>query len=134
MMIFRNLIVNTKFFLIWSHLLTLVEVKQNLFLHSNHSNHSNHSIDVPKKANPRVLEPLLKIGKLLSESEYNEQITPSVVKWFANPDRNLRMNLLQNMDFFVEHLNQNVIENQIFPHIVFKKKKTVMCDLTPRSK
>lgn len=70
-------------------------------------------------ASSKVLAPLLKIGSSeLNSAEYAEMITPSVVKWFANPDRALRTNLLQNLEAFINHLSPNLINDQIFPNIV----------------
>lgn len=68
-------------------------------------------------ANSTVLGPLLKIGKHLSAEEYAAQVTPSVIKWFATNDRALRMNLLQNLDQFIDHLTPAMVSDQIFPHV-----------------
>eukprot|EP01094_Clydonella_sp_ATCC50884_P026949 TRINITY_DN7548_c0_g1_i2.p1 TRINITY_DN7548_c0_g1~~TRINITY_DN7548_c0_g1_i2.p1 ORF type:complete len:509 (+),score=105.95 TRINITY_DN7548_c0_g1_i2:215-1741(+) len=69
-------------------------------------------------ANSRVLAPLLKIGTKLNEEEYAAHVTPSVVRWFANPDRTLRINLLQNIPAFAVHLSKQLVDTQILPHVV----------------
>ena len=86
-------------------------------------------------ANSRVLGPLLKIGKYLTSDEYNVQITPSVIKWFASPDRSLRINLLQNLEYFVEHLSPSLINDQIFPNVAngFLDQSPALRDLTVKS-
>ena len=68
-------------------------------------------------ANSKVLGPILKIGTLLTPEEYSEHVTPSVAKWFESPDRNLRVNLLQNLSSFADHLPRDLINSKIFPHI-----------------
>lgn len=56
-------------------------------------------------ANSSVLNPVLQIGKDLSTEEYNQKITPSIVKWFSSPERAMRVNLLQNLESFIEHIS-----------------------------
>lgn len=65
----------------------------------------------------KVLAPILKIGTLLSDEEYTESVTPSVAKWFESPDRNLRLNLLQNLSSFANHLPKDLINSKIYPLI-----------------
>jgi SCY1-like protein 1 len=52
-------------------------------------------------ANFRVLGPILEIGEAMSEDEYKRLVGPSVVKWFASPDRSLRRNLLEHLPAIV---------------------------------
>lgn len=68
-------------------------------------------------AGSSVLAPMLKIGKHLDGEEYQKKIVPCVVKLFSSPDRSTRVNLLQQIEFFIEHLSQDVVNNQIFPNI-----------------
>lgn len=68
-------------------------------------------------ANAKVLQPVLKIGSMLTPEEYLTLIIPSVIKWFSSTDRALRANLLQSLGSFVEHLSASVIDEQIFPHV-----------------
>lgn len=62
--------------------------------------------------------PVLQIGKELTNEEYNQKITPSVVKWFSSPERSMRVNLLQNLESFVDHISPALINDQIFPNVV----------------
>lgn len=48
-------------------------------------------------AGPSVLAPLLKIGKLLEENEYQRKIVPCIVRSFGSNDRATRLNLLQQV-------------------------------------
>ncbi|XP_076442467.1 N-terminal kinase-like protein isoform X2 [Babylonia areolata] len=68
-------------------------------------------------AGSSVLAPMFKIGKHLDGEEYQRKIVPCVVKLFSSPDRSTRVNLLQQVEFFVEHLSSNVVNDQIFPNI-----------------
>ncbi|XP_033630889.1 N-terminal kinase-like protein [Asterias rubens] len=68
-------------------------------------------------AGSAVLTPLLKLGKLLEDDEYQKRIVPCVVKMFSSTDRATRVKLLQQMEYFVEHLQPPVVNDQIFPHI-----------------
>ena len=45
----------------------------------------------------KALEPLLIIAKVLNEEEMQEQVVPTVVKLFANPDRAMRIPLLERL-------------------------------------
>lgn len=69
-------------------------------------------------AGSSVLAPMFKIGKHLDTDEYQKKIVPCVVKLFSSPDRSTRVNLLQQIEFFVEHLSHGVVNDQIFPNVV----------------
>ena len=86
-------------------------------------------------ANSRALAPLLKIGTMLNEEEYATLVTPSVVKWFATPDRALRVNLLQNLPTFAHHLNATLVNNEIYPNVAngFSDPNPTLRELTVKS-
>lgn len=67
---------------------------------------------------PKVLSVILKIGSKLSEDEYTSRLTPVVVRLFANPDRLMRVCLLDYLPLMIDHLSQKVVNDKIFPHIV----------------
>jgi SCY1-like protein 1 len=69
-------------------------------------------------AGPSILGPLLKIGKLLPDNEYQRKIVPCIVRSFASNDRATRFNLLQQLDQFIDQLQPTVINDQLFPHII----------------
>lgn len=48
-------------------------------------------------AGPTVLAPLLRIGKLLPDDEYQRKIVPCIVRSFGSNDRATRLNLLQHV-------------------------------------
>ncbi|XP_019860098.1 PREDICTED: N-terminal kinase-like protein isoform X1 [Amphimedon queenslandica] len=69
-------------------------------------------------AGPTVLAPLLKIGKLLPEDEYQRKIVSCIVRCFGSNDRATRLNLLQHLDQFIDQLQPSVLNNSLFGQIV----------------
>lgn len=65
-----------------------------------------------------VLTPLFKVGKFLSAEEYQQKIIPVVVKMFSSTDRAMRIRLLQQMEQFIQYLDEPTVNTQIFPHVV----------------
>uniref|UniRef100_A0A8C7NUT7 N-terminal kinase-like protein n=1 Tax=Oncorhynchus mykiss TaxID=8022 RepID=A0A8C7NUT7_ONCMY len=65
-----------------------------------------------------VLTPLFKVGKFLSAEEYQQKIIPVIVKMFSSTDRAMRIRLLQQMEQFIQYLNDAAVNSQIFPHVV----------------
>ncbi|XP_062381357.1 N-terminal kinase-like protein [Sardina pilchardus] len=65
-----------------------------------------------------VLTPLFKVGKYLSTEEYQQKIIPVIVKMFSSTDRAMRIRLLQQMEQFIQYLNEAAVNSQIFPHVV----------------
>ncbi|XP_043541582.1 N-terminal kinase-like protein, partial [Chiloscyllium plagiosum] len=65
-----------------------------------------------------ILTPLFKVGKFLSAEEYQQKIIPVVVKMFSSTDRAMRIRLLQQMEQFIQYLNEATVNAQIFPHVV----------------
>ncbi|XP_071657592.1 N-terminal kinase-like protein isoform X2 [Patagioenas fasciata] len=68
-------------------------------------------------ADATALRPLLKVAKLLDPPEYQERVVPVLVRLFASPDRALRMQLLQQLEDYVEFLPTPTVDAQIFPHV-----------------
>jgi SCY1-like protein 1 len=67
---------------------------------------------------PKVLSATLKIGSKLSADEFNAKLTPVVVRLFGNPDRALRVCLLDNLPLMIDNLSQKVVTDKIFPPMV----------------
>ncbi|XP_049636076.1 N-terminal kinase-like protein isoform X2 [Suncus etruscus] len=65
-----------------------------------------------------VLTPLFKVGKFLSPEEYQQKMLPVVVKMFSSTDRAMRIRLLQQMEQFIQYLDEPTVNSQIFPHVV----------------
>jgi SCY1-like protein 1 len=65
----------------------------------------------------KVFGTVMQIGQKLSEDEYESQITPVVVRLFANPDRGIRVCLLDNLPLMIDHLPQKLVNDKIFPQM-----------------
>eukprot|EP00088_Acartia_fossae_P011296 TRINITY_DN1570_c0_g1_i1.p1 TRINITY_DN1570_c0_g1~~TRINITY_DN1570_c0_g1_i1.p1 ORF type:complete len:717 (-),score=150.80 TRINITY_DN1570_c0_g1_i1:1168-3318(-) len=68
-------------------------------------------------AGSSILAPVFKIGKTLESKEYQEKVVPCLVKLFSSNDRNARFKLLSQIENFVEHLSNKVVNDQVFPKI-----------------
>ncbi|CAI6338211.1 unnamed protein product [Periconia digitata] len=66
----------------------------------------------------KVFSTVMQIGTKLSDEEYESQIMPVVVRLFANPDRGIRVFLLNNLPLMIDHLPQKVVNDKIFPQMV----------------
>ena len=66
----------------------------------------------------KVFGVVMQIGAKLSDEEYEAQIMPVVVRLFANPDRGIRVCLLNNLPLMIDHLPQKVVNDKIFPQLV----------------
>jgi len=68
-------------------------------------------------AGSSILAPVFKIGKSLDSKEYQDRVVPCLVKLFSSNDRNARFKLLSQIENFVEHLSNKVVNDQVFPKI-----------------
>ncbi|ORY10849.1 armadillo-type protein [Clohesyomyces aquaticus] len=66
----------------------------------------------------KVFGTVMQIGTKLSDEEYEAQITPVVVRLFANPDRAIRVCLLDNLPLMIDRLPQKIVNDKIFPQMV----------------
>ena len=67
---------------------------------------------------PKVFASVMKIGKKLSDDEWDSKLTPVVVRLFANPDRAIRVCLLDNLPNMIDHLSTKIVNDKIFPQMV----------------
>lgn len=67
---------------------------------------------------PKVLGAIVKIGTKLTQEEYNSKLTPVFVRLFGNPDRALRVSLLESLPLMIDHLPQKIVNDKIFPQMV----------------
>lgn len=67
---------------------------------------------------PRVFSAVVKIGSKLSDEDFNLKLTPVVVRLFSNPDRAIRVCLLDNLPKIIGNLPQKLVNDKIFPHMV----------------
>ena len=69
---------------------------------------------------------VMKIGAKLSDEDYNIRITPVIIRLFSNPDRAIRVCLLESLPSMIDHLSQKVVTDKIFPQMT-----TGFTDLAP---
>ena len=67
---------------------------------------------------PKVFASVMKIGKKLSDEDWESKVTPVVVRLFSNPDRAIRVCLLDCLPDMIDHLSQKVVNDRIFPQMV----------------
>ncbi|PGH12338.1 SCY1 protein kinase [Polytolypa hystricis UAMH7299] len=67
---------------------------------------------------PKVLNAILKIGTKLSDDEYSSRLIPIIVRLFANPDRAIRVCLLDNLPLMIDRLPQKIVNDKIFPNMI----------------
>jgi len=67
---------------------------------------------------PKVFAVVLMIAEKLTDEEWENNITPWIVRLFNSPDRAIRIFLLENLPKMVDHLPQNIVSNSIFPQLV----------------
>jgi SCY1-like protein 1 len=67
---------------------------------------------------PKVLDVVMKISKKLTDDEFESKVTPAVVRLFSNPDRAIRVCLLDNLHVMIDRLPQKVVNDKIFPQMV----------------
>ncbi|KAK8920798.1 hypothetical protein H634G_00129 [Metarhizium anisopliae BRIP 53293] len=67
---------------------------------------------------PKALGVILKIAANMSNDDFETRITPFIIKMFANPDRAIRVYLLDNLPLIIDRLPQKIVNDKLFPHIV----------------
>lgn len=61
---------------------------------------------------------VMKISTKVSSEDFDSKITPVVVRLFQNPDRAIRVCLLDNLPVMIDRLSQKTVNDKIFPHLV----------------
>lgn len=61
---------------------------------------------------------VMKISTKLSSDDFDSKITPVVIRLFQNPDRAIRVCLLDNLPLMIDRLSQKVVNDKIFPNLV----------------
>jgi SCY1-like protein 1 len=67
---------------------------------------------------PKAFGVVMKIATKLSNDDFESKVTPVVIRLFGNPDRAIRVCLLDNLPLMIERLSQKVVNDKIFPQIV----------------
>lgn len=67
---------------------------------------------------PKAFGVVMKIATKLSNEDFDTKVTPVVIRLFGNPDRAIRVCLLDNLSLMIDRLPQKVVNDKIFPQIV----------------
>ena len=67
---------------------------------------------------PKALGVVLNIAAKLPNEDFDSKVTPFVVRLFANPDRAIRVCLLDSLPVMIDRLPQKVVNDKIFPQMV----------------
>jgi SCY1-like protein 1 len=67
---------------------------------------------------PKAFGVVMKIANKLSSEEFEAKVTPVVVRLFGNPDRAIRVCLLDSLPAMIDRLSQKVVNDKIFPQLV----------------
>jgi len=67
---------------------------------------------------PKAFGVVMKISSKLSNDDFDTRVTPVVIRLFGNPDRAIRVCLLDALPVMIDRLTQKVVNDKIFPQIV----------------
>lgn len=67
---------------------------------------------------PKALTVVLKIAAKLPSDDFELKITPFIIRAFTNPDRGIRVCLLDSLPLIIDQLSQRVVNDKIFPQLV----------------
>ncbi|PFH60294.1 hypothetical protein XA68_11177 [Ophiocordyceps unilateralis] len=66
---------------------------------------------------PKALAVVLKIASQFSQDDFNQKVSPFLIRAFSNPDRAIRVCLLDNLSLVFDLIPQKVVNDKIFPQI-----------------
>jgi hypothetical protein len=67
---------------------------------------------------PKAFGLVMKIATKISDEDFDAKVTPVLIRLFGNPDRAIRVCLLDNLPLMINRLSQKVVNDKIFPQIV----------------
>ncbi|KAL2133140.1 hypothetical protein VTI74DRAFT_2835 [Chaetomium olivicolor] len=67
---------------------------------------------------PKAFSLVMKIATKLSNEDFDAKVTPVLIRLFGNPDRAIRVCLLDNLPLMIDRLPQHIVNNKIFPQVV----------------
>ncbi|KAI0521888.1 armadillo-type protein [Xylaria bambusicola] len=67
---------------------------------------------------PKAFGVVMKIAAKLPNDDFEARVQPVVVRLFGNPDRAIRVCLLENLPLMIDRLPQKVVNDKIFPNMV----------------
>jgi SCY1-like protein 1 len=76
---------------------------------------------------PKAFSLVMSIANKMSSDDFDAKITPFIVRLFGNPDRAIRVCLLDNLPNMIDKLPQKVVNDKIFPNMVGDPRKSFRC-------
>ncbi|KAJ8123042.1 hypothetical protein ONZ43_g908 [Nemania bipapillata] len=67
---------------------------------------------------PKAFGVVMKIATKLTNEDFDARVQPVVIRLFGNPDRAIRVCLLDNLPSMIDRLPQKVVNDKIFPNMV----------------
>ncbi|KAI0386958.1 ARM repeat-containing protein [Hypomontagnella monticulosa] len=67
---------------------------------------------------PKAFGVVMKIATKLTNEDFEARVQPVVIRLFGNPDRAIRVCLLDNLPGMIDRLPQKVVNDKIFPNMV----------------
>ncbi|KAI0107115.1 armadillo-type protein [Nemania sp. FL0031] len=67
---------------------------------------------------PKAFGVVMKIATKLTNEDFEARVQPVVIRLFGNPDRAIRVCLLDNLPLMIDRLPQKVVNDKIFPNMV----------------
>lgn len=67
---------------------------------------------------PSLLPLILTLGNTLPPSEYTSSILQPLLRMYATPDRAMRMALLEGLPNYAEKLDQKIVSEKVWPHLL----------------
>ena len=71
---------------------------------------------------PKMLTYVMKIGKSLSDEEFQSRLNPVILRLFASQDRQMRVSLLDNLSSMIDHFPQKLVTDKIWPQVVRQRR------------
>lgn len=76
------------------------------------------SLSSPTIQAPKILPLVLQLGSNFNDVDFKTSLTPAIIKAFGSADRIMRMALLDHLDLYANRLENRVITDKIWPHLV----------------
>jgi SCY1-like protein 1 len=67
---------------------------------------------------PKALKAVLDIGSRLDTAEFEQTISPLILRLFTSSDRAIRVSLCENMSLYIDKLKESDVNEHIFKNIV----------------
>ncbi|KAI1816277.1 ARM repeat-containing protein [Poronia punctata] len=67
---------------------------------------------------PKAFGVVMKIATKLTNDDFEARVQPVVVRLFGNPDRAIRVCLLDNLPLMIDRLSRKIVNDKIFPHMI----------------